>query len=447
MVHYEKEGRYKSMTKCVCGLDSCKSIVMKFRDIKDMRGDLQKLPNSVTGSIKGAVAKLNDHYLKRLHQHAPSVRVAISQQQNEKVARTTRNTKATKKDVYIALWHFDNRILDYLEKGFKTVPKTLSKDLATELGLYHSSAGPGILYTQPDVIKSTPHRKKPISNVALVPTNYNTSNAIEEVDTAKIIYDLMVDMDNASSSVRSLSSRKRKTTTSSNIVSPHLMVQNGNPKRPRSVGTLSKRTCFLETLKNNKDLMKMTKAEMVSYIQKYARHAKEVVKEREDQTTVKLGDLLSMQAALEEALVREQKLTNSNKGMIKQIKGIRNNNSDLKEKLKALKDVGGLKRTFLCSKAGVGNFPAICNQMYGFRDFDFMVDFLETMFEIKHVEPFGTDKVKGGKGNGMSEVEQCLLTLVYTNTLWGYDVLGMMFGLTSTKSVSKFVNKWLPLFW
>ena len=144
MVYYEKEGIYKSNTKCVCGLDGSNSIMKMFRDIKDMQGEVQTLPNYINGSLKSEVAKLNEHYyLKRLQKHVPTVRDAVSQQQNEQVTCTTRNRKTTKKEVNIALWHFDNRILDHLEKGFKIVLKTLSKDLATTLGVFHSSAGPG----------------------------------------------------------------------------------------------------------------------------------------------------------------------------------------------------------------------------------------------------------------------------------------------------------------
>ena len=61
------------------------------------------------------------------------------------------------------------------------------------------------------MIQLKPYRKKPVSMVAPIPTNYNISNAHEEVESTKILYDLKLDMKSASSAAHSSSSNKRKT--------------------------------------------------------------------------------------------------------------------------------------------------------------------------------------------------------------------------------------------
>ena len=58
------------------------------------------------------------------------------------------------------------------------------------------------------------------------------------------------------------------------------------------------------------------------------------------------------------------------------------------------------------------------------------------------------NRVGGEKGGatGLTEFEQVLLTLFYTNTKYNYSSVGTVFGIASRTKVRHYIDKWLPLF-
>jgi hypothetical protein len=79
----------------------------------------------------------------------------------------------------------------------------------------------------------------------------------------------------------------------------------------------------------------------------------------------------------------------------------------------------------------IGVNQTVCKELYGFSSFDFLIDFVEAAFDIEYTKPQHATVGAGGSGEGgLSDFEQVLLTLVFTNTLWNYDMIGLLFGIT-----------------
>jgi len=85
------------------------------------------------------------------------------------------------------------------------------------------------------------------------------------------------------------------------------------------------------------------------------------------------------------------------------------------------------------------------SNLYGFADFEFLIDFLESVFDVKYKKPKNVNLHQGKGGGGLREFEQILLTLLWTNTLWNGDVIGVLFGIKSTTTVSNYIKKWMHL--
>lgn len=53
----------------------------------------------------------------------------------------------------------------------------------------------------------------------------------------------------------------------------------------------------------------------------------------------------------------------------------------------------------------------------------------------------------GGKDGAvrMTEYEEVLLTLFYTNTKYNYSAVGSIFGVASCNTVTSYIDRWLPL--
>ena len=84
----------------------------------------------------------------------------------------------------------------------------------------------------------------------------------------------------------------------------------------------------------------------------------------------------------------------------------------------------------------------LCNELYGFNDFDFLLCLIEAFFDISYEKP--TQVVVDTK-HPLSKVEQVLLTLLWCNKRWNDDIVGLLFGIKCRQTVEMYVNKWLPL--
>ena len=145
---------------------------------------------------------------------------------------------------------------------------------------------------------------------------------------------------------------------------------------------------------------------------------------------------------LGEAIIREKHLKRKHDAALKKMKEKEETTVAKEGVLEKLRSAGGLNRISLVSKKGIFMDANICRQLYGFQDFEFCIDFLETVFKIEYKEPTQSI-VRAGRNRSLSEVEQCLLTLIYINTRWAYDIIGLMFGVNSVQTVSEYIIKWM----
>jgi len=422
-----------SMT-CICGLDECKSITTQFRAIQDARGQLQTLPNLLVNSRKTKANECIAFYGKRIRVHRPLVTNALDTQIKEKTVRATRESQDKRQEVYVATWHFDKRVLSSLEDGFSTVQREMPMSEARAKGIYHAKGGS--CYTEADVyekdINSTRKKKPQLEKyIVLVPTFFNIQEAQCDIETARPFSEANVIIEQTA--------KKRHPS----VPVRTLPAEQLSPKRKKTKGP------FLE-MKDINDIISMSTKAKRTYLQKLADDIDDY-KESHDlevwdlkQTLkVQVGDLLSYEAVLGAAKIREEEIEKRHDTLKEQYE-LNKSNMSLEQHLRAMKDAGGLNRISLTSKDGICANSKICAQLYGFDDFEFLIEFLEAAFDIKYLEA-KSSTATNGKGNNLSEFEQCLLALVYTNTIWGYEILGLMFGGLSKKTVALYINRWVPL--
>jgi len=84
--------QFKSNTACICGLAECKDILSQFRQLNDLRGQVQTLPNPQS-KMKTDLAKNKRHYMNRLTTHCTNAREALKSQVNERHIRSLRSNK------------------------------------------------------------------------------------------------------------------------------------------------------------------------------------------------------------------------------------------------------------------------------------------------------------------------------------------------------------------
>ena len=105
----------------------------------------------------------------------------------------------------------------------------------------------------------------------------------------------------------------------------------------------------------------------------------------------------------------------------------------------------GLNRISMTTKELFETNDKLCKQLYGFANFEFLIDFLESAFDVKYEKPKNVNLQRGNGDDGLGEFEQILLTLLWTKTYWYNDVIGVLFGIKSTTTVGNYINRWLPL--
>mmetsp|Transcript_12958 Transcript_12958/g.15827 ORF Transcript_12958/g.15827 Transcript_12958/m.15827 type:complete len:477 (+) Transcript_12958:178-1608(+) len=445
--HFQK--KYQTRTACICGLDKCKDVVKAFRKIEDVRGNVQRIPNSIASSRKSSIQSVNEFYIKRLLAHRrDGNKNGLSKQRNERPPKkTTRSTASCtkKEDVFVALWHFDKVLLQqYLSSGNDTsLPKMIDKKMA----IAHGILGADGCYSNADIHKQWNDKKKiPIlesEHVVLVPTFYSVTEAFNDITKANVSFEDFQLVRNAETKLQARPSIRSSTISlcssqDCNGQSNSLISNLSNSKKRkgptlnmdsvRSIQSLPKRQCteYLNALHSSIDEYK-----------KWASTEINRLNEKADQLDL-------YERLLGEAQVKIKQIELERDAACKELKESNDCKFDEDDILEKLKRMGGLNRISLVSKNGVCTDPNISRQLYGFRDFEFCIDFLETVFEIKYEEPIQST-ISAGYNKGLTDIEQCLLTLVYTNTRWGYDILGLMFGVASVSTVGDYIIKWMPL--
>jgi hypothetical protein len=146
---------------------------------------------SLIGDGSVPVNENKKHFLRRLRKHYSNAKVYMNEQSNKKSAR--------KKDVYIALWHYDKQVLQRLDADETSVPTSVPAEYAKEAGIYQIK--PGKLYTKADICPNILENRRNTGGqelLALVPTYFNIEDGLKDAEAAKVAKDCMAALDKAS---------------------------------------------------------------------------------------------------------------------------------------------------------------------------------------------------------------------------------------------------------
>ena len=106
----------------------------------------------------------------------------------------------------------------------------------------------------------------------------------------------------------------------------------------------------------------------------------------------------------------------------------------------------GLNRFSMSNKKFFDENERACFDLYGFREFKFLVGFIEEVLDVKYQVPEKLSTKGGFSGSyALSDFEQVLLTMFYCNTEHNYSTIGSVFGVMSRNTVAKYIDRWLPV--
>jgi hypothetical protein len=124
--------------------------------------------------------------MNRLTTRCTKAREALKCQVNERHIRSLRSNETERKEAYIALWHFDKKVLERISIDDRTMPLFIPVNIAIQSQLYHNTGGS--LYSKadqcPQIIRDRNNKGRG-TEIALVPTYYDTTNALQDVKDAK----------------------------------------------------------------------------------------------------------------------------------------------------------------------------------------------------------------------------------------------------------------------
>jgi hypothetical protein len=439
---------FQSNVKCICGFSFCKSIIKEFREINDVRGHLKVFPNPRINSQKKKNTETDLRYKSRAITHFPQLRETLENQCNIMPLKTTRTTKIQVKSAYIAQWHFPKRLFELKADGSSrlingtTLPKTMKIGEAESLGLYFRLGGS--TYSGADSVISSHTDKE--DSIFLLPTVTDESKIRADLEKAEKLKEAS---DAIAVTLHSRQNRQSSSKRPSDGASQGCVNDVSPGKRVR---IQSKEPSFMPINEWNKLRMKEKRLHIIN-LQKTISKAfreKQIFIERENDKMAKINELESKIEVLETAIRQQNQLHMQNQEASIQVNQISesllSNEQLLQCQLEVLQS-HGLNRISIARKKIYKENKKLCNSLFGCNDFEFLIDFIEAMFDIKYVEPIDASVKRGGKnaeGRGLSEVEQVLLTILWTNTFWNYDVIGMIFGVKSNRLVGEYVKYWMP---
>jgi hypothetical protein len=425
--HFHFDGTYRN-NQCSC---SCcgrnsegRKISTRYKKSADFRGKVQQLPNPKTSSRKKDEKEFINHYIHRRKEHHNSTVETVDSRKNYEVSRVTRQTQDQKTFSYIATWHWDAKVLAFVtSKGLRSIPKSMSVEEATKAGLYHAQGGN--LYSSVDVKNN---------QVAIVPTRFDVKEEQKSVKIAEEWYKSNQILQKLAAKAPKRHTRKRTSISPPEQDAALPFTDNASKKKKGPV---------LDTVDLDR-FFRMSKEGQKSSLSKL-NHDINNYKQAREEERVELAHLLDAESVIATNLTENKKILESNMKDLSKLKKIKEENIQLKEQVSALQ-TKGFTRLSLTSKDGVCKRSAICKQLYGFKDFDFMIGFIEAAFEVEYTRcDSDTPYTASGSCKPMTDFEKILLTLTYMNTNWNMETIGVMFGIKSRTTVSSYVNYWLPL--
>ena len=84
----------------------------------------------------------------------------------------------------------------------------------------------------------------------------------------------------------------------------------------------------------------------------------------------------------------------------------------------------------------------LAKQLFGFDSIRETKAMITALFDVEYEKVYDL-QIK--TGSGLTNMEQIMLTLVWTNLVLPHDILGIMFGCTCRQTVSNYINRWMPV--
>ena len=404
---------------CVCNSEACIEITSLFAALGDIRGQYKKLPNPISDSRKGIVKAVLDKWDERccIHLRINITKFRESICYNKRPPK--RNTRSQApvqnlKDAYVAMWHFHPN----LHRQYNgQIPRSVSLQTVRSMSLF--SIG-GNFYSNIDIITG----QKGQQEVVLVPNYLNVEIAKADYEEALRVKNGFVAAQTALCTPSPTRPRKRR--------NPAIDVPSINTSRART----GQRETVVEDNITSTDASNMSKDQLLIFVKSLQDSCNEKDEAIEDNKNaiVNLQNAVRAQHkvnGITDAELRS-KLTESNETIV----------TKLAHEMKT----SGLNRISMSGPELFTKHGRHCKDLYGFPDFEYMKCFIERMLGVEYIRPSKPFVTAGGRqNNGLGEFEQVLLTLLFTNTHWNYDVVGSIFGVATRQTVKKYIDKWLPL--
>jgi hypothetical protein len=423
------KGSTAKSRSCLCGKKTCQEISKKFRNFGDIRGDFAKLPNPQTPNEK------DDFWIKRFKVHH---KVDNMEEQVFNHTKVTKKVtllsayKQQKKDAFVARWHYPEILISKYQTD---IPRFLSRKEAEDLHLIGNNQNTRSIYTKQDCIfqakKSTKKAKKNTVKldteeyVALIP------NVVDERHINLVLKELpsYIEEDKVKEDALKIRTAPKRGIAVSLISSSSSNDPDG--KRPY------KKQKFTEEFeKDETELMEFEKKQLV----KLAKQANDAFKAMQQEVTT----LNKKNEILQQTVQKREQEDTSAKDKV-EIEHLQKHCADLQVEVAKLKKCG-LNRFSMSNKGFFKENRRACKDLYGFKDFEFLIGFIEDVLGVPYdtpTKPFA----KGGKNgeNKLTEFEEVLLAMFYCNSNFNFATIGSLFGVKSRITVSNFINKWVPV--
>lgn len=418
----------KSRT-CICGKPTCQKISKQFRELGDIRGDYAKLPNpqSLNEKDKFWIERFEVHHkTKNMEEHV------FNNTKNDK-KRTRQSAQIQlKKEGYVARWHYP----DILIGKYKTdVPRLIKKQDAIKLKLLGDNQNTRTIYTNSDCKSFAKQPKKKRKKKAVKPDAEEwialIPNVVDETYINRVLKELPRHIKIGKAEETALNTRTPPNRGRGSSVITSSSSNDSEEKQPH------KKPKFAEELeKDDEQLMKFTKERLI----KLAKQANDGFAASQQKWLIIDQEKQSLQQA-----IRKREREDTSEEDKAEIERQRKRIISLEDELTKLKKCG-LNRFSMSNKDFFIENRRVCKDLYGFKDFEFLIGFIEDVLCV----PYKTPKkpfVKGGTngGNKLTEFEEVLLAMLYCNSNFNYDTIGSLFGVKSRMTVSDCISKWVPV--
>jgi hypothetical protein len=336
----------------------------------------------------------------------------------------------------IGLWHYHPKIIQKYCVGTwaKGIPKAIPVNDMKSLGLYNAGgrAGEDSLYTLSDTIVDDENNQ-----LVLTLPIYPLSLSLTDAQSSKKQFEMSVEIESIKNSRQQRSQPTR-----------HINLQHISQDSTETTITPSTSSSSTETRRKRKRIM--TKEELrddndrltkrVEQLERQLRHKTEE-NEKKEEVNSKLTERIDW---LETCIQQSEEIDRENDSNFAFARDA-NLQASMTHRLEQFEASGaGLNRISITSREFLAKTECkrLCNTLYGFEDFELLLCLIEAFFDVQYKQP---TQLLIDSHNPLSECEQVLLTLLWSNVSWNNDVVGLMFGIKSRKTVELYVHKWLPL--